>query len=108
MEARIKILDYMKAAAILFVIINHSLPDALRFSLLFVYVVRMAVPLFVLVSGYTFAKSIGKFENPCIWWKWEYMYPKMVRFMIPVLGLYGLFVVKKYYFSGGVLPFLNI
>lgn len=91
---RIKILDYIKAVAIILVIINHSLLDTWRFSIPYVFGVRMAVPLFVLVSGYTFAMSISKLEKPYSWWDIKYTHKRIVRFLIPVIVVWIVYVLK--------------
>ncbi len=60
MENRNYLIDYLKALAILLVIVNHSLSGSFRNSVFFFFVVRMAVPLFILISGYNFASSLEK------------------------------------------------
>ena len=52
------IVDYIKAFCVVLVIITHSsLSATQRQHPLFVFVVLMAVPVFMLLSGYTFSLS---------------------------------------------------
>lgn len=100
---RIKMLDYIKAVAIVFVIINHSFESTGCNALAFKYIIRMAVPLYMLVSGFTFAMSSRKYENI-----WEYYRPynfisKLVRFTIPMLIVYILYIILRF-IEGGVDP----
>ena len=56
--SRIYLIDYLKAIAILFVIITHChFSNFQRSHVLIVFVINMAVPLFILIMGYNYAKS---------------------------------------------------
>ena len=49
--------DYLKAFAILFVILTHStFPEEIKKLFLFPYIINSAVPIFIIVSGYMYSK----------------------------------------------------
>ncbi len=94
-------LDYIKAIAIVFVIINHSFESTACNTLTFKYIIRMAVPLFMLVSGYTFAMSIEKYTSIRDYYRRDNFVIKLVRFTLPMLIVYGLYIILRF-IEGGV------
>ncbi len=91
---RIKVLDYIKAFAIIFVIINHSMPSSMGKDAFMVYLIKMAVPLFMAVSGFTFAMSYEKngFKG---WYKPKALFSKVISFTVPIFIVCALYVLKK-------------
>lgn len=58
-------LDIIKAFCILFVIITHdSISDSFRLKTLFPFWINMAVPMFMIISGYVYAISFEKITSP--------------------------------------------
>ena len=83
-KKRIDFLDYMKAACVIMVIITHyDWHD--KTTPIFTMLINMAVPVFMIISGYNFAmsnrkKTGGKFGEM---YAWRMMKPKLVRFLVP-------------------------
>ena len=83
-KKRIDFLDYMKAACVIMVIITHyDWQD--KTTPIFTMLINMAVPIFMIISGYNFAmsnrkKTGGKFGEM---YAWRMMKPKLVRFLVP-------------------------
>ena len=83
-KKRIDFLDYMKAACVIMVIITHyDWHD--KTTPVFTMLINMAVPVFMIISGYNFAmsnrkKTGGKFGEM---YAWRMMKPKLVRFLVP-------------------------
>ena len=91
---RIEFLDYMKAVCVIMVIITHyEWPD--KTSPLFTMVINMAVPMFMIISGYNFAMSNRKKisgSSPKVqqlkrMYRWDTLKPKLIRFVIPFSGI---------------------
>ncbi len=91
---RIKMLDYIKAFAIMFVIINHSMPSSMGTEFFMVYIIKMAVPFFMAVSGFTFAMSYEKIGDKG-WYNKKTLLSKFVSFAVPIIIICILYVLKK-------------
>lgn len=70
-KQRIDFLDYLKAICVIMVIITHY-DWANKSSPVFTMLINMAVPVFMIVSGYNFAmsncrKADGKLRQD-VWW----------------------------------------
>lgn len=81
---RIEFLDYLKAICVLMVIITHY-DWADKTSPFFTMLINMAVPVFMIISGYNFAmsnskKAEGKLEKM---YGWNVIKPKLIRFLVP-------------------------
>lgn len=84
MQKRIEFLDYLKAVCVLMVIVTHY-DWADKTSPFFTMLINMAVPIFMIISGYNFAmsnckKAEGKLSRM---YSWAMLKPKLVRFLIP-------------------------
>ena len=85
---RIEFLDYLKAVCVLMVIITHyDWTD--KTSPFFTMLINMAVPVFMIISGYNFAmsnckKADGKLEKM---YGWNIMKPKLIRFLVPFFAI---------------------
>lgn len=79
--------DLIKGICILFVIITHYVwLDSERKFFLFPFLVDMAVPIFMIITGRLWSKSImHKYASPFGGWKIEYLTKKVVGFGIPFL-----------------------
>jgi peptidoglycan/LPS O-acetylase OafA/YrhL len=83
---RIDFLDYMKAVCVLLVIATHYEWES-KHSLIFGMGIKMAVPVFMIITGYNFAMSYsrntdGRLKNMC---RLKILAPKIERFMIPFI-----------------------
>lgn len=81
---RIEFLDYVKAVCVLMVIITHY-DWADKTSPFFTMLINMAVPVFMIISGYNFAMSNSKKADGKLrkMYGWDVIKPKLVRFLIP-------------------------
>lgn len=85
-KKRIELLDYLKAVCVLMVIITHyDWTD--KSSPVFTMLINMAVPVFMIISGYNFAMSNAKKAEGKLskMYSWEILKPKLVRFLVPYL-----------------------
>lgn len=81
---RIELLDYLKAICVLMVIITHyDWTD--KTSPLFTMLINMAVPVFMIISGYNFAMSNRKRADGKLgkMYGWNVIKPKLIRFLVP-------------------------
>lgn len=81
-------IDYLKAVFIIFVILNHAHVFA-KSNPFYLFMIQMAVPCFLVLSGWTFAmssvnKEFREMYNPYILLK------RFLRFTIPILPTYVL------------------
>ena len=85
-KERIKLLDYLKAICVVMVIVTHY-DWADKTSPVFTMGINMAVPVFMILSGYNFAMSNKKKAEGKIrkMYRWEMIRPKLVRFLLPFL-----------------------
>lgn len=85
---RIEFLDYVKAVCVIMVIVTHyDWSD--KTSPFFTMLINMAVPVFMIVSGYNFAmsnckKADGKLARM---YGWNMIKPKLVRFLVPFFSI---------------------
>lgn len=83
-QNRIELIDYLKAICVLMVIITHyEWSD--KTTPFFTMLINMAVPIFMILSGYNFAmsnrkKTDGKLRQM---YGWKMIKPKLIRFLIP-------------------------
>lgn len=85
---RIEFLDYLKAICVIMVIITHyDWSD--KTSPFFTMVINMAVPIFMIISGYNFAMSNQKKADGNIrkMYGWSILKPKLIRFLVPFVGI---------------------
>lgn len=84
-------LDVMKGVCILFVVITHyAWKDQERLDYLFPFWISMAVPVFMIISGYVNAKSYQKNHIVHISeaYSFGFVWKKIVRYTIPFLMIY--------------------
>ena len=87
-NVRIEIIDYLKAICIVFVIILHSSAPyelGIENSILYVYFFKMAVPIFMVLSGYTAAMTSQKIQNIKECYRLNKIIEKFIRFTMPIL-----------------------
>ena len=83
-KKRIDFLDYLKAICVIMVIITHY-DWADKDSPFFTMLINMAVPVFMIISGYNFAMSNRKKTGGNLkkMYAWEMIKPKLIRFLVP-------------------------
>ena len=88
---RLPSLDYLKAICILFVIITHAaLVDRLRTEFLFPFWIDMAVPIFMIISGFVYSMSAERKHITRIpdWFNLNIFKPKFMRILTPFVIVY--------------------
>lgn len=83
--------DYIKAMAIISVILIHATEvENVRSNVIFPFYIWLAVPTFMLISGYMNALSCEKhgIMNLRAWYEPKYLWKKMIYIMIPYLIIY--------------------
>ncbi len=89
--SRSVVLDYIKTACILFVIITHlDWTDTQRTTFLFPFSIDMAVPAFMIISGYVNMLSIEKRSINTInkWYSVDVLFPKLITILAPYVVVY--------------------
>lgn len=87
-KSRIDFLDYLKAICVILVVITHYDWES-KESYIFTMFINMAVPVFMIISGYNFAMSNRKKTDGSM----HQMYsprvigPKLERFLVPFTGI---------------------
>lgn len=84
------LIDYLKAIAIVLVITNHSLNEIAKESWVYFFIIRMAVPIFVLISGFNFTSSIEKMESILDWFKGKRILKKRRAYLLPMAVVFSL------------------
>ena len=103
MNKRICMIDYLKAFAILSVIYMHCEIGESVAGLKFgdPFWLRIPVPIFMFISGYTFTLSLEKngsgFHAAKAWYSPRILLQKCSRFIIPMLPIYFIRVLKDNY-----------
>lgn len=84
MKKRIDFLDYLKAICVIMVVITHYGWED-KNSPFFTMIINMAVPVFMIVSGYNFAMSNRKKADGELkkMYAWGMIKPKLIRFLVP-------------------------
>lgn len=106
MAQRVRLFDILKGFCICLVIITHfPWPDSVRATVYYHYLIEMAVPLFMMISGYLYAASMEKkgidtFEKA---YSQKMILPKLIRYTVPYVIVFALFtgycISKHYYMS---------
>lgn len=111
-ENRKHILDFIKGLCIIFVIITHfSWSDKERLYPVFPYLIDMAVPIFMVISGYLWASSLMlKTTTFTDAYKMDYIMPRLRRYLFPFTVAFIVEIVPYYIFvnkGGGVIAFVQ-
>ena len=95
-EHRESVIDFLKGICILLVCLTHyAWEGAERRALLFSWWVDMAVPVFMILSGYVYAKSIRrkKIDRLSHLFSYSDLVKKTIRFTMPILIVFLLTVI---------------
>lgn len=104
-KQRIEFLDYMKAICVIMVIITHyEWSD--KSTPFFTMLINMAVPVFMIVSGYNFAMSNRKKADGSLrkMYAWNMIKPKLIRFLIPFFTVCLIEIVLLYMEDKNINP----
>ena len=125
MQKRNQFLDIIKAFCVIFVIITHdSISTSFRLKTLFPFWIDMAVPMFMIISGYVYAISFERNKIAAIQdaYTLRFLMPKFIRYTIPFVAAFlvevlgeVLFAILKFprfspkhlvviFFQGGIGP----
>ena len=91
MVERYKSIDFLKGICILFVIISHyAWSEKERLILLFPFWIDMAVPIFMVISGFVCAKSYmkRKVESISEAYSFKIIADKIIRYSVPFVIAY--------------------
>ena len=93
-------LDIIKAFCILFVIITHAqISGSFRLCALFPFWINMAVPLFMIISGYVYASSFERNGISEIGgaYSLRFIMPKFIRYTVPFVMAFVVEVLGELY-----------
>jgi len=96
-QERLNFLDIYKGIAILFVIITHyQWKDAERLTYLFPYWIKMAVPLFLVITGYVTAYTTEKKGTSLSdSYKPSVIIVKLLRYLLPFIPIYVIILLVR-------------
>jgi peptidoglycan/LPS O-acetylase OafA/YrhL len=82
---RLMAIDYLKAAAIIFVILDHILSKRMTENIWGPFWIDMAVPIFMILSGFTYSMSADRHGISSIreYFNWKPMSAKLSRLLFP-------------------------
>ncbi len=121
MKGRNRTIDILKSFCMLFVVITHCHFSATqRNNFLFDFWVGMAVPIFILISGYVYSNAFKKRQVESLKdaYTKRYIFSKLNRFLVPYIIIFlveiilliilkrnlSVLYVLKLFFRGGVGP----
>lgn len=97
-DKNITLINYLKALAIIFVIIHHyNFTQAQFLNPVFPYVIYMAIPIFMIVTGFVYAKSYFRhnFYSLKNCYKLKLILKRVLRLTLPFIIIFGI----EYYFN---------
>ena len=94
-------LDVLKAIAIAFVVMDHSLTWGVKGSIGSLFWERLSIPFFLMVMGFNIAISFKYSEATTLreFYTWEYFKRKITRYVLPFLILYMGSILLGLYFG---------
>lgn len=101
-KQRIKIIDYLKALAIILVILNHS-NIFLETNPVFLYLINEAVPIFLILSGYIYCYREWQ-DDLYTGYRLSKIFEKIKRFSMPLIPVFLIYLCYELFFrnTGGV------
>lgn len=96
-KKHIYLIDYLKALAIIMVIITHYEWED-KTTPFFTWVIAMAVPIFMLLMSYNFSMSYERKTNGKLveLYGWRSIMPRLVRFTVPFVLIFVLEMILEY------------
>ncbi|SHI97899.1 acyltransferase family protein [Parasporobacterium paucivorans] len=110
-SGRVMIFDYLKAVAIFLVIANHTPWSDQELRSPFVpFLINMAVPIFMIVSGYTLALTSERQydENISSLYKLQIMKKKISRYLLPYFMIFILQILAEVFIRKAGLEFRGV
>jgi peptidoglycan/LPS O-acetylase OafA/YrhL len=94
-------LDVLKAIAIIFVVMDHSLYWDIKSSIASIFWERLSIPFFLMVMGFNMGLSFKYSGASSLrdFYTWEYIKRKIVRYILPFLVLYMGSILLGLYFG---------
>lgn len=88
-------IDFFKMLCAIFVIVTHLINDEISRSLYSRYWIDLAVPIFLILTGYNYCKSCEKnnIDTFMKWFSWSNLKKKLIRILIPYLFAVLLFSI---------------
>ncbi|MHA1112616.1 MAG: acyltransferase family protein, partial [Promethearchaeota archaeon] len=89
-------IDLLKVFAMMLVIMDHSIPHSLLHEIASPYWQRIAIPLFLIITGFNWAKSMEKDKDKPLrqLFSWNgYFKKKLLRFILPFGIIYAMSIV---------------
>lgn len=92
-HSRYRSVDFIKGVCIIFIVVTHcNFNDIERLKYLFPFWIDMAVPVFMVLSGFVYGKSfqrkrISSFDDA---YSWDYIIEKITRYTIPFAFVFGI------------------
>lgn len=108
---RVLIIDYLKTISVIFVIILHcGIKELYTKYFLFPFIFNMAVPIFMIVSGYIFTYSALNKNIDAIkkWFDIKNIVPKLKRFVIPFTIIFFINIILESFFNINKYDFRKI
>lgn len=103
--SRIQFFDTLKGlCAILIIITHYAWSDGERLAMLFPFWIGMAVPVFLIISGYVLSNSFAQHKITTMEeaYRFETILPKLIRYTVPFLIVY--LVELLYLITKGAFP----
>ena len=88
--------DFLKVWMMLLVILDHSVPHDILGWFYSVFWQRIAIPVFMVVLGFNWAKSLSRKKDQSLGslYSWnDYWKPKIKRFVVPYAIIFGLSII---------------
>ena len=110
LKKRNNYLDIVKGIAILFIIITHfSWSDQERMKYFFPFWIDMAVPMFMIVSGYVYSVSFqGKGSNFKIYYQANEIFKKLIRYILPFTSILIIDTLVEFILHGSSQAILTL
>lgn len=107
---RLVAIDYLKAIAIVLVIITHSITQEKRLKYYGPFWIDMAVPIFMIISGFTYSMSAdrNKIKTLYQWFCWKSIAPKLQRIVLPYIIMIIIETIVLMLFSPKSIKYLLI
>lgn len=92
-HSRYHSVDFIKGICIIFIVITHcNFNDIERLKFLFPFWIDMAVPVFMVLSGFVYGKSFQRKHISSLddAYSWDYIIGKIIRYTIPFALVFGI------------------
>ncbi len=104
-------LIFLKTIAMMLVIMDHSIPHSLLHEIASLYWQRIAIPFFLIITGFNWAKSLEKHKDKPLreLYSWKgYFKKKLIRFFLPFGIIYALSIIFKILINLTEVPLMDV